>query len=130
MTLGAMIGLCRDVAMALGLEPVTAIKRTNKGVAFESPEAAFEFLENRVRVIRWERSTSELHEVLRSVLDRLGFAISLEDVQSRAEPSAATGASPPEQSAPGMETPLGSEPEEDEDVMTTMPTDENCEPGF
>ncbi|OSQ57809.1 hypothetical protein MCRY_16470 [Marivita cryptomonadis] len=96
LTLGAMLGLGRDLARTMGLEQVAVLNRIKGGVAFRVPGAALLMLTDRVLLAHWTRAPGELRMVEEHVTRRLGPAFSIEDIRAVAAPGAAGRAIKPQ----------------------------------
>lgn len=97
LTLGAMLGLGRDLAQDLGVERVVTLSRIEGGLAFQAPRMAFALLADRVLVIHWTRAPEALRRMQDWLIQRLGDAFPIEDIRAvAAGRTADRSAKPPE----------------------------------
>lgn len=135
LTLGAMLGLGRDLAQDLGVERVVTLTRIQGGLAFQAPGMAFALLADRVLVIHWTRAPEALRRMQDWLTQRLGDAFPIEDMRTVAATAAAGRVSKPQGSAADRTVPEAAEPDrlpELEEVATTPTSrvDDDFAPGL
>lgn len=130
-----MLGLGRDLARTLDLEPVTVLNRIKGGIAFRAPGVALALLADRVLVIQWTRPPGELSMLREHLTQRLGGEYHLEDMRAIAAPGAVgrAGKRPGHEGdriIPDPEEPAPPNEREGEDAAPTAHTDDDFGPGF
>jgi len=135
LTLGAMLGLGRDLAQDLGVERVVTLTRIQGGLAFQAPGMAFALLADRVLVIHWTRPPAELSMLRDHVTQILGGKYLLEDMRAIAAPTAFMRAVKPQEQEAERNVPDLADPEqlrelEDEAATPASPVEDDLGPGF
>lgn len=135
LTLGAMLGLGRDLAQDLGVERVVTLTRIQGGLAFQAPGMAFALLADRVLVIHWTRAPEALRRMQDWLTQRLGDAFPIEDMRTVAATAAAGRVGKPQGSAADRIVPESAEPDrlpelEEEAGTPTSPVDNDLGPGL
>lgn len=135
LTLGASLGLGRDLARNLGLERMARLTRIEGGVAFQAPGAALVVLGDRIRLIHWTRPPAELSMLRDHVTQILGGKYLLEDMRAIAAPTAFMRAVKPQEQEAERNVPDLADPEqlrelEDEAATPASPVEDDLGPGF
>lgn len=133
LTLGALLGLGRNLARDLGVERVVTLTRIEGGLAFQAPGMAFALLGDRVLVIHWTRAPEALRRVQDWLTQRLGDAFPIEDIRAVAAARTADRSAKPLALAADRFVPEPAEPDHlrevnDKKVIPTAAADED-DPG-